>query len=151
MSGIIIIMTIILVSSCGSRSLSEKKTDTELKWSVRMANTVINRSDSLVCYVDRHPKWAYDVAFLGMAMYRLGAVDPLYSGYMEGWVDYFVQPDGSVLDYRIEEYNLDRIFPGRNVLTVYRRRGDAKYKTALDGLIDQLRDHPKTQSGGLLA
>ncbi|MFZ2340386.1 MAG: glycoside hydrolase family 88 protein [Bacteroidales bacterium] len=67
---------------------------------------------------------------------------------MEEWVDYFVQPDGSVLDYRKEEYNLDRIFPGRNVLTVYRRRGDAKYKTALDGLIDQLRDHPKTQSGG---
>ncbi|MFZ2340385.1 MAG: hypothetical protein WAW07_11775 [Bacteroidales bacterium] len=70
MSGIIIIMTIILVSSCGSRPLSEKKTDTELKWSVRMANTVINRSDSLVFYVDRHPnghmmllscEWAWTV------------------------------------------------------------------------------------------
>jgi unsaturated rhamnogalacturonyl hydrolase len=113
-----------------------------------MANTVISRSDSLAFYVDRRPKWAYDVAFLGMAMDRLGAVDPKYSEYMDDWVDYFVQPDGSVLDYRKEEYNLDRIFPGRNVLTVYRRKGDAKYKAALDGLIDQLRDHPKTQSGG---
>lgn len=144
----ILIMTFILLSACGSRPASEKKTDTDLLWSVKMANTVINRSDSLAFYVDRHPKWAYDVAFLGMAMDRLGSVDPIYSRYMEEWVDYFVQPDGSVLDYRKEEFNLDRIFPGRNVLTVYRRRGDAKYKTALDGLIGQLRDHPKTQSGG---
>lgn len=144
----ILIMTFILLSACGSRPASEKKTDTDLLWSVKMANTVINRSDSLAFYVDRHPKWAYDVAFLGMAMDRLGSVDPRYSRYMEEWVDYFVQPDGSVLDYRKEEFNLDRIFPGRNVLTVYKRKGDAKYKTALDGLIGQLRDHPKTQSGG---
>lgn len=144
----ILIMTFILLSACGSRPVSEKRTDSDLLWSVRMANTVINRSDSLVYYVDRNPKWAYDVAFLGMAMDRVGAIDPRYSGYMEDWVDYFVQPDGSVLDYRKEEYNLDRIFPGRNVLTVYKRKGDAKYKAALDGLIDQLRDHPKTQSGG---
>ncbi len=148
MSRFIFIMSFILFSSCGSHTSSEKKTDSELLWSVRMANTVINRSDSLVYYVDRHPRWAYDVAFLGMAMDRLGTVDTLYSRYMEEWVDYFVQPDGSVLDYRKEEYNLDRIFPGRNVLTVYRRRGDEKYKAALDRLIEQLRDHPKTQSGG---
>lgn len=148
MSRFIFIMIFILFSSCGPHTSSEKKTDSELLWSVRMANTVINRSDSLVYYVDRHPRWAYDVAFLGMAMDRLGTVDTLYSRYMEEWVDYFVQPDGSVLDYRKEEYNLDRIFPGRNVLTVYRRRGDEKYKAALDRLIEQLRDHPKTQSGG---
>lgn len=148
MSRIIFIMTIILFSACGSRPVSEKKTDSDLLWSVRMANTVINRSDSLIYYVDRHPKWAYDVAFLGMAMDRMGAIDPKYSKYMEDWVDYFVKPDGSVVDYRKEEYNLDRIFPGRNVLTVYSRRGDAKYKTALDGLVKQLGDHPKTQSGG---
>jgi unsaturated rhamnogalacturonyl hydrolase len=144
----ILFMTFILLSACGSRPVSEKRTDSDLLWSVRMANTVINRSDSLAYYVDRNPKWAYDVAFLGMAMDRVGAIDPRYSGYMEDWVDYFVQPDGSVLDYRKEEYNLDRIFPGRNVLTVYKRKGDAKYKAALDGLIEQLRDHPKTQSGG---
>lgn len=148
MSRILFIMTVILFSSCGSQPVSEKKNEAELKWSVRMANTVINRSDSLVYYVDRHPKWAYDVAFLGMAIDRLGAVDSGYSRYMEDWVDYFVRPDGSVIDYRKDEFNLDRIFPGRNVLTVYRRRGDSKYKIALDGFIDQLRAHPMTQSGG---
>jgi unsaturated rhamnogalacturonyl hydrolase len=84
------------------------------KWSVRMANTVLSKSDSLIYYVDQNPKWAYDVALLGMAVDRLGKTDPKYSKYMEAWVDHFVKPDGSVTDYRLKEYNLDRIFPGRN-------------------------------------
>jgi len=144
----ILLVTVLLLSSCGSGTEPGRKTEKELKWSIRMANTVINRSDSLVYYVDRHPKWAYDVAFLGMAIDRLGTVDPKFSRYMEDWVDYFVRPDGSVIDYRKEEYNLDRIFPGRNVLTVYGRKADDKYRIALEGFIDQLRDHPRTKSGG---
>ena len=142
-----IILTIIL-SSCHTQAPTKKDKTTDLKWSVRMANSVLNRSDTLVYYVDRNPKWAYDVAFLGMAMDRLGSVDPVYSKYMEDWVKYFVQPDGSIIDYRMEEFNLDRIFPGRNVMTVYKRTGEVKYIYALHGFIDQLKAHPKTKSGG---
>ncbi|HNW57639.1 MAG TPA: glycoside hydrolase family 88 protein [Bacteroidales bacterium] len=113
-----------------------------------MAKSVLARSDSLIYYVDRNPKWAYDVALLGMAMDKLGSIDPGYSKYMEDWVKYFVKPDGSVIDYRLEEYNLDRIFPGRNVITVYKRNPDPKYKIAIDNFIEQLKTHPKTNSGG---
>jgi unsaturated rhamnogalacturonyl hydrolase len=113
-----------------------------------MANSVISRSDSLIYYVDKNPKWAYDVAFLGMAVDRLGNIDPKYSKYMEEWVKYFVRPDGSIIDYRKGEYNLDRIFPGRNVMTLYQRTHEIRYKYALDNFIDQLQSHPKTKSGG---
>ena len=82
--------------------------------------SVYDQSDSLIHYVDANPKWAYDVAFLGMAIDRLGKIDPKYSKYMEDWVNYFVRPDGSVTDYN-DEYNLDRIFPGRNLMTVYKK------------------------------
>jgi unsaturated rhamnogalacturonyl hydrolase len=125
-----------------------KKNQVDQKWSVRMANSVLSRSDSLIYYVDRNPKWAYDVALLGMAIDRLGGVDPKFSKYMESWVNHFVKPDGSVIDYRMKEYNLDRIFPGRNVITVYKRNPDPKYKVALDNFIEQLKTHPKTNSGG---
>jgi unsaturated rhamnogalacturonyl hydrolase len=118
------------------------------KWSVRMANTVMQQADSLTKYVAGKPKWAYDVAFLGMAIDRLGNVDKKYSGYMENWVNYFVHPDGSVTDYKLSEYNLDRIFPGRNVITVYKRNPDPKYKKAIDNFVLQLKSHPKTNSGG---
>lgn len=140
----------VFLFSCGSSISveSNQKTPKVQAWSVRMANTVIHHSDSLVYYVDHNPKWAYDVALLGMAIDRLGKNDKKYSGYMEDWVNYFVMADGSVKDYNREEYNLDRIFPGRNVITVYKRNRADKYKIALDNFIEQLKTHPKTNSGG---
>lgn len=113
-----------------------------------MANTVMIKSDSLIHYVDGNPKWAYDVAFLGMAIDRLKDVDPRYRKYMADWVNYFVRPDGSVIDYKSQEYNLDRIFPGRNIMTLYRENPEERYRIAMDNFIGQLNTHPKTNSGG---
>jgi len=138
---------LILLAGCSSGKSQKNKAE-EQKWSVRMAHTVMTQADSLIRYVSGKPKWAYDVAFLGMAIDRLGNEDPKYSKYMEDWVNYFVHDDGSVTDYRLEEYNLDRIFPGRNVLTVYQRDSRQKCKIALDNFIKQLETHPKTNSGG---
>jgi unsaturated rhamnogalacturonyl hydrolase len=144
-----LILILFLVSAaCNLKAQDQNNRQKEIKWSVRMANTVLSRSDSLIYYVDRNPKWAYDVAFLGMAVDRLGKTNSRYSKYMEDWVNHFVKPDGSVTDYKLTEYNLDRIFPGRNVMTVYKRHPDQKYKIALDNFIEQLKTHPKTQSGG---
>jgi unsaturated rhamnogalacturonyl hydrolase len=144
MRNILLVVVMVLFTACGSAG-SDKEQE---KWSVRMAKTVIARSDSLIYYVDGKPKWAYDVAFLGMAMDKLGNIDPVYSEYMENWVNYFVQPDGSVIDYKPDEYNLDRIYPGRNVLTLYRKNAKPEYRIALDNFIGQLKTHPKTNSGG---
>lgn len=138
---------LILTASLSCTGQKNARTD-GFKWSVRMANTVMTQADSLTKYVEGRPKWAYDVAFLGMAIDRLGVVDQKYSAYMENWVNYFVHADGSVTDYRLKEYNLDRIFPGRNIMTVYRRHPEKKYRVAMDNLMKQLETHPKTNSGG---
>jgi unsaturated rhamnogalacturonyl hydrolase len=139
---------LVAFSACSGQNSTRNTRESDSKWSVKMANTVMAKSDSLIYYVDNKPKWAYDVAFLGMAIDKLGSIDPRYSRYMENWVNWFVKPDGSVTDYRQTEYNLDRIFPGRNVITVYSRNSDQKYKIALDNFIDQLNTHPKTNAGG---
>ena len=149
MKKLIIFLLVLPLFSCGLPQQKNKAGSASVeKWSIRMANTVISQADSLIHYVSGNPKWAYDVAFLGMAIDRLGNIDQKYSKYMEDWVNYFVHPDGSVTDYRLKEYNLDRIFPGRNVLTVYLRNPQQKYKIALDNFIEQLKTHPKTNSGG---
>jgi unsaturated rhamnogalacturonyl hydrolase len=146
---ILLFALLLLIASCGGNtSSSGKVSDKETKWSVRMANTVMANADSLIHYVSGKPKWAYDVAFLGMAISRLGNVDAKYTKYLEDWVNYFVQPDGSVIDYRLQEYNLDRIFPGRLIIELYKKNPEQKYKTALDNFIEQLKTHPKTNSGG---
>jgi unsaturated rhamnogalacturonyl hydrolase len=118
------------------------------KWSVMMANTVLGTSDSLIHYVSGSPKWAYDVAFLGMAVDKLGSIDRKYSKYLDDWISYFVHTDGSVTDYRLQEYNLDRIFPGRCLLTVYSRDPQKKYKIAISNFVEQLKTHPKVKAGG---
>jgi len=144
--GIVLSLLLITSGSCTGRTGTRK--GTENLWSIKMAENVMTLADSLIHYVEGRPRWAYDVAFLGMAIDRLGNVDKKYSDYMEDWVNYFVRDDGSVIDYSMQEYNLDRIYPGRNVMTVYRRHPEQKYKTALDNFIEQLKTHPETKSGG---
>jgi unsaturated rhamnogalacturonyl hydrolase len=121
----------------------------EKKWSIRMANSVMLRSDSLIHHLGvTNPKWSYDVGFLGMAIDRLGKIDQKYSDYMEDWVNYFINEDGSVKDYKLQEYNLDRIYPANNILTLYQRNHNPVYKIALDNFVKQMETHPKTKSGG---
>lgn len=144
----LVILICLFSFGCSFKSNDKKNIQNDRKWSVRMANTVMVHSDRLIYYIDRNPKWAYDVAFLGMAVDRLGDIDIKYSKYMEDWVSYFVKSNGSVTDYRPDEYNLDRIFPGRNVIKMYERHHNTKYRIALDNFIQQLNTQPKTLSGG---
>ena len=143
-----ILILLLSLTAFTFQAQDQKNRMKEAKWSIKMANTILTSADSLIYYVDRNPKWAYDVAFLGMAIDRLGNTDVRYSKYMEDWVNHFVTTDGSVLDYKLNEYNLDRIFPGRDVITVYKRNPEPKYRIALDNFIEQLKTHPKTNSGG---
>jgi unsaturated rhamnogalacturonyl hydrolase len=146
-----IILSLIALSFMFGHSISsgQNAMSNDKKWSVRMANSVMFRADSLIHYLSvKAPKWSYDVAFLGMAIDKLGKVDPKYSKYMEDWVKYFVKEDGSVKDYKPDEYNLDRINPANCILTLYQRKENRTYKIALDSFVKQMETHPKTHSGG---
>ncbi len=144
------VLLLFLLSGCGSKTpelTNAGKNDD--RWSVRMANSVISRSDSLIHYLNPSSvKWQYDVAFLGQAIDKLGDIDPLYSKYLEDYIDWFIQEDGSVYDYKIEEYNLDRVNPAKNIITIYKRTGDSVYRAALNQFLVQMETHPKTKTGG---
>lgn len=122
---------------------------TNKKWSVKMADALITQYDSLVYYLNpTKTKWEYDYAFLGQAIDKLGDIDSKYSNYMQAYIDYFVRDDGSIYKYKKSNYNLDRVNPGKNLITLYKRTGNDKYKKAIDLLVEQLKEQPKTQSGG---
>ncbi|MBN1791480.1 MAG: glycoside hydrolase family 88 protein [Bacteroidales bacterium] len=145
-----ILLLLFLLSGCRSKSTDQsaavKNND---RWAVRMANSVMANSDSLIHYLNPPTvKWQYDVAFLGQAIDKLGDIDPRYSKYMEDYMDWFIHDDGSVYDYKIEEYNLDRVNPAKNIITIYKRTGDSVYRAALDQFLAQMETHPKTKTGG---
>ena len=119
------------------------------KYSLQIADAVMQRFDSLGYYNGRtRIGWSYDVAFLGMAIDRLGKIDPDYSAYMEEYMNYFIEEDGQIKTYRKETYNIDNINPGKNLITLYKRTGDPKYMKAIETLADQMKHHPRTHSGG---
>lgn len=71
-----------------------------------------------------------------------------YFDYIRHNIDAFVQADGTVRGYRVDEYNVDRLNTGKALFALYEKTGALKYKRALDLLRSQLDTHPRTQSGG---
>ncbi|MCU4158025.1 glycoside hydrolase family 88 protein [Carboxylicivirga sp. A043] len=150
MKAFIYILMFGVLLACNSTPKSQQKTSTSTeKWSVKMADNVISQYDSLVYYLNpKKVKWEYDYAFLGQAIDRLGNIDSKYSKYMADYIDYFVNEDGTIDKYKLSDYNIDRVNPGKNVITLYKRSGEDKYKSVIEQLVQQMREHPKTNSGG---
>lgn len=120
----------------------------KIDWSVRFADAVMHEADSLVYYKRDKPKYEYDYAFLAMAIDRLGDVDRKYSDYARAYIDFFVQDDGSIKGYKLTDYNIDRVRPGVNILELYKRTGEEKYRIAVETLVSQMEAHPRTKSKG---
>lgn len=96
------------------------------------------------------PKWVYDsgVILNGMKTLWQATGDRRYYDFIKRGVDAFVNPDGTIKTYKVEEYNLDQVRMGSAVLMLYRVTGDAKYKKAADLIRSQLKTQPRTNEGG---
>lgn len=147
MRAILLFLMIYFVAGCAGNKKA-KTEQQEQPWSVKMADAVMQRADSLIYYLREQPKYEYDYAFLGAAIDRLGDIDKKYSDYMKAYIDYFVQEDGTIHGYKLSDYNMDRVRPGNNMITLYKRTGDDKYRKAIETLISQMKGQPRTHSGG---
>lgn len=147
MKGLTVLLVLLALVSCGSpkKKAEEKK---GVKWSVKMADAVLERYDSLIYYDREKPKYEYDYAFLGSAIDALAEVDPRYADYNKAYIDYFVHEDGSISGHKLSDYNIDRIRPGLNMLELYQQTGEEKYRIAIEKLVSQMETQPKTHAGG---
>jgi unsaturated rhamnogalacturonyl hydrolase len=82
-----------------------------------------------------------------LAMWRATG-DEKYYAYVERWADTLVDARGNIHLYRVEDYNLDFINPGKILFDIHARTGNPKYKAAMDLLARQLQRHPRTLEGG---
>ncbi|WP_457832216.1 glycoside hydrolase family 88 protein, partial [Staphylococcus aureus] len=62
-------------------------------------------------------------------------------------MDYYVKDNGTIYDYKPDEYNIDHINNGKLLLRLYTVTGKEKYKKAADLLRKQLQTHPRTKGG----
>ena len=95
-------------------------------------------------------KWTYDhgLVLKGIERVWLNTRDKQYFDFIQRSMDHFVANDGSIRTYTIDEYNIDHILPGRNLLFLYKATGQEKYKKAASLLREQLKTHPRTSEGG---
>ncbi len=96
-------------------------------------------------------RWNYDegVILKGMEGVWLQTADKSYFNYIQKSMDNLISADGSVITgYKTDDYTLDNVLCGRNLLVVYNTTGTAKYYKAATTLYDQLKSQPRTPEGG---
>ncbi len=95
-------------------------------------------------------RWSYDYGVIWRGMEALHALtgDEQYFRLIQGAMDTFISEDGDIRDYSMEALNLDYICNGRQLLSLYKATGEAKYRKAADNLREQLRRQPRTPEGG---
>ena len=95
-------------------------------------------------------KWTYDhgLVLKGIEQVWRNTRDQQYFDFIQHQMDHFVADDGSIRTYSLDDYNLDNLLPGRNLLFLYQITGNEKYRKAATTLREQLKTHPRTSGGG---
>jgi unsaturated rhamnogalacturonyl hydrolase len=124
---------------------------TPLQWSVRMADSEMNRlGDRLAWKTNGTAKWDYTAGLFTLSLLKLNerAPNPRYVPFAENAIGSFIAPDGTIRGYKVEDYNMDNINPGKTALALYQLTKDDRYRKAAALLRRQLDTQPRTSEGG---
>ncbi len=112
--------------------------------SERMALSVRKR------YTPEQVQWHYEHGLVLQSVHavglRTGETD--FFSWVSGMYDTQIAADGTINTYRKDDFNLDQINPGKMLFDLHAATGDPRYRTAIETLRTQLRNQPRTESGG---
>lgn len=114
------------------------------------ASEMQRRGDSLSCGRNPKARWVYETGVFLEGIERLGLLTANRKDldYVRNVIDSFVDSDGGLRAYKLDEYNLDGVRSGTLLLHLYRQTKEEKYHKAADLLMKQLETHPRTSEGG---
>lgn len=95
-------------------------------------------------------KWNYEIGVVLMGFDRLWRVtgDKKYLDYTKTIIDHFIDAKGEIKTYSIEDFNIDNIPTGRQLITLYQTYKDKRYLIAVNTLKHQIDFQPRTREGG---
>lgn len=70
-----------------------------------------------------------------------------YFDYVQKWTDSIINDKGEIHLYEVETYNIDYVNSGKVLFDVYKETKNEKYKLAMDRLVKQLKNQPRTHEG----
>lgn len=145
---IALLLVIPLLTQCKEKGKAENQTG---PYYMRMADSEMKRNpESWMVDFSKGLKWNYThglemQAFLQVAE-KTG--DGKYYRYAESYADTIINEDGSIKTYKLENYNIDHINPGKILFPIYRKTRNPKYLKALQLLRSQMETHPRISNGG---
>lgn len=94
--------------------------------------------------------WGYAQGVGTLSMLKMWKItgDDKYFNYVEEWADSLINDDGDIHLYTVETYNIDFINSGKILFDLYNKTKNKKYKLAMDLLVKQMKNHPRTLEGG---
>jgi unsaturated rhamnogalacturonyl hydrolase len=94
--------------------------------------------------------WNYEMSVVLMGFERLWekTKDEKYLAYTKKIIDQFINSDGTIRTYNLEEYNFDNVPAGRQLLFLYKVYKDEKYLKAATKIRQQLAWQPRNKVGG---
>ena len=130
---------------------STKLIPTNLKWSERMALSIMKRHpEAYQIDGQTEPKWDY---VHGLVLTSFEALfkqtkDQKYYNYIKQYADATIDKNGAVSSYKFDTYNIDMVTAGRILFNLYETTKDTRYLTVLNLLRKQIAEQPRTVSGG---
>ena len=98
---------------------------------------------------DKPPKWNYIDGCMIKAVLEMYYIsgEEKYISFANDFIDFYVNEDGQMLGYEVEEYNCDNINEGKVLFDLYEITKKEKYKKAIDLLYSQVITHPRINKG----
>jgi len=134
-----------------SKNTKESAISDTLKWSERMALTLMKQfPEPWQLDSAPKPKWDYVHGLVLMSFQELyqATKNEKYYNYVKSYADILIDSLGAIKTYNIEDYNIDMLEAGKILFGLYNKTNDQKYLKAMQLLRKQLADHPCTKEGG---
>ncbi len=146
-------LTLLAVAAIAAAEPVKFEGATPLEWSRRLADSEMKRLGTSLEAGGSNPRarWDYSPGVLALGLVRLGETTGHedYTQFGTRAVATHVNADGTIRNFKEEDFNIDNIPPGKVLLAALARgEKNEAYTQAVKTLRDQMRRHPRTSEGG---
>lgn len=98
---------------------------------------------------NKQADWNYvnGIMMRGLLNFYEKTKDEKYLDFVDQFMGYFIEEDGTILTYHLEDYNIDHLCGGPVLISLYELTHKEKYLKAAKLLRKQLDAHPRTNDG----
>ncbi len=143
---LIVLAFLLIFAACSTKTAENKY----LAIAEKMAISDMKRNpEPWTIDFQKKPKWEYTHGLMmtaNLALYN-ETNNQVYLDYVNQFADMFIAEDGSILTYKLTDYNIDRVNPGKFLMELYKISQEERLLLAINNLRTQMKNHPRIEEG----